>query len=131
MNGKRASDIMTQPVVTISREALLIDAIKLLLRHHLGSLPVVDAEGDLVGIITQYDVMNFALSGNAADTHVHEAMSDKIISMSPDADLNEVMQLLVSRRLHRVPIVREQKVVGMVSRRDVLREMLFMYSKYH
>ena len=130
MTGKRAADIMTQPVVTIASTALLVDAMKLLLRHHLGSLPVVDAAGDMVGIITQYDIMNFALSGTAADTRVEEAMSTEVISFPPEAEMSAVMQCLVSRRLHRVPIVKDSKVVGMVSRRDVLREMLFMYSKY-
>ena len=131
MTGKRAADIMTQPVVTVGPDALLIDAIKLLLRHHLGSLPVVGSAGEMVGIISQYDIMNFALSGNAADTRVEEAMSTGVISMPPEAELSTVMECLVNRRLHRVPIVKDSKVVGMVSRRDVLREMLFMYGKYH
>lgn len=127
---KRAADIMTQPVVTIAPGAMLLDAMKLLLRHHLGSLPVAKADGEMVGIVSQYDVMNFALSGNAADTKVEEAMSTEVISMPPDAKVSGVMECLVNRRLHRVPIVKDGKVVGMISRRDVLRELLLMYSQY-
>jgi CBS domain-containing protein len=130
MDGKRAADIMTQPVVTIAPGALLVDAMKLLLRHHLGSLPVVNSADEMIGIISQYDIMNFALSGTAADTRVEEAMSTEVISFPPEAEMSAVMQCLVSRRLHRVPIVKDSRVVGIVSRRDVLREMLFLYSKY-
>ena len=131
MNDRRATDIMTQPVITVGRNALLIEAIRLLLRHHLSGLPVVEDDGELVGIITEHDIMNFALSGDAADTQVEEAMTTEVISMPPDADVVAVINCLSSRRLRRIPIVQGGKVVGIVSRRDVLREMLFMYGKYH
>jgi CBS domain-containing protein len=130
MNGRRAADIMTQPVVTVGSNALLIEAIKLLLRHHLSGLPVVGDSGEMVGIITEHDIMNLALSGNAADTRVEEAMTGEVVSVPPDAELPAIVNSLASRRLRRVPVVMEGKVVGIVSRRDILREMLSMYNKY-
>jgi CBS domain-containing protein len=131
MEGKLAAEIMTQPVVSVPPDALLTEAIKLLLRHHLSGLPVVGRDGMLVGIITEHDVMNLALSGNAADTRVDEAMTAEVISMPPDAPMTSLINCLTTRRLRRVPIVQDGKVIGIVSRRDILREMLFMYSKYH
>ena len=131
MNDKCAADIMTRPVVTVAPEALVIDAIQLLLRHHLSGLPVVRDGDRLVGIITEHDIMNLALSGNAADTRVEEAMTAPVVSLPPEADLGTLIDCLSSRRLRRVPIVRDGRVIGIVSRRDVLREMLFMYAKYH
>ncbi|MCY2952878.1 MAG: CBS domain-containing protein [Planctomycetota bacterium] len=131
MNAKRAADIMTQPVVTVGPNALLTDAIELLLRHHVSGLPVVGNNGEMVGIITEHDILNFAISGNAADTRVEEAMTTEVIWMPPDTEVTAVINCLASRHLRRVPVVQGGKVVGIVSRRDILREMLFMYSKYH
>ncbi len=131
MTASRAADLMTHPVITVAPNALLIDAIKLLLRHHLSGLPVVGPHGELVGIITEHDVMNLAMSGNAADTRVEEAMTTEVITLPPDADVAAVVNMLASRRIRRVPIVQDGRVVGIVSRRDVLREILFMYAKFH
>lgn len=131
MDGKRAGDIMTHPVVSVAPSALIVDAIALLLRHHISGLPVATADGTLVGIITEHDVLNFALSGNAAETRVDEAMTDEVITIAPDMGVVPVMELLTTRHLRRVPVVQDGKVVGIVSRRDVLREMLFMYSQFH
>ena len=131
MKSKRAADLMTHPVVTVSPEALLVDAIDLMLRHNLGSLPVVAADGNVCGIVTEYDIMNFALSGNAADTRVEEAMSRKVVMLHPDMDAAAVIELMTSRRIHRVPVVKDGKLQGIISRRDILREMAFMYRRFH
>jgi CBS domain-containing protein len=131
MHGKRAADIMTHPVVTVAPSALLVDAIELLLRHHVSGLPVVDTVGDLVGIITEHDILNLTISGNAADTQVEEAMTKEVVTVPPEAEVPLLIHCLSSRRLRRVPVVQGKKVLGIVSRRDLLREMLTMYSQYH
>lgn len=130
MKAKTALDIMTEPVVTIGPDALLTDAIKLLLRHHVSGLPVVDRDGRLVGMITERDILNFALSGDAADTSVQEAMTPDVVTFGPNDTVEELVACLGSRHIRRVPIIHDQRVVGIVSRRDILREMLSMYAKY-
>ena len=91
-----------------------------------------DAEGkvSLLGIITEHDIMNFALSGEAADTTVAEAMTRQVIVFPPDADVATLVNALGTRHIRRVPIVDQGRLVGIVSRRDILREMLAMYSRY-
>jgi CBS domain-containing protein len=128
---KRAAEIMTHPVITVRPDELLIDAIRALLRHHVSGLPVVADSGQMVGIITERDIMNFAFSGNAGDTRVEEAMTKEVVSMPPEAEMAALVDCLTNQRFRRVPIVEGGKVVGIVSRRDILREMLFMYSKYY
>jgi CBS domain-containing protein len=130
MKARCAADFMTCPVVTIGPQALLTDAIKLLLRHHVSGLPVTAADGTLVGIITEHDLMNFALSGEAADTTVEEAMTRQVIVFSPEADVATLVNALGTRQIRRVPIVDKGRLVGIVSRRDILREMLAMYSRF-
>ena len=121
MKARCAADFMTYPVVTVAPGALLMDAIK---------LPVVAADGGLVGIITEHDIMNFALSGEAADTTVEEAMTRQVIVFSPDVDVATLVNALGTGHIRRVPIVEGGKLVGVVSRRDILREMVAMYSRY-
>ena len=128
MAAKTVSDIMTSPVVTISGDKSLVDAIKLLLRFHISGLPVVDGEENIVGIITELDVLNFAMSGSAAQTKVSEVMTSELSTFPPDAPIEQAMNFFAAERIRRVPVVREGKVVGIVSRRDVMREILSMYT---
>lgn len=129
MHMKKASDIMTHPVVTVRPDAFLIDAIKLLLRHHISGLPVVGQDGKLVGVITEHDIINIALSGDAEDTKVEQVMTRSVVSFPPDATLASLATALGDRRIRRVPIVQDGAVVGVVSRRDILREVLFLYAE--
>lgn len=130
MKARCASDFMTYPVITVSPDTLLTEAIKLLLRHHVSGLPVTAGDGGLAGIITEHDIMNFALSGDAADTKVAEAMTRQVIVFPPTADVATLVNALGTRHIRRVPIVDNGRLVGIVSRRDILREMLAMYSRY-
>ncbi|OQW94733.1 MAG: hypothetical protein BWK77_08725 [Verrucomicrobia bacterium A1] len=130
MKMTTAADVMTTNVITVRKDELLTQVIALLLRWHISGLPVVDDDGTLAGIISEHDVMNMAFGGNAADTRVEEAMSTKVISFPPDASLADLVQSFSSRRLRRVPIVENGKLVGIVSRRDILREMLRRYERY-
>ena len=130
MKTTKVSDIMTRNVVTINPEMKLTEAIKLILRHDVSILPVVDAQQDLVGIITEYDIMNLAFSGNAAETIAAEVMSRDVVTFTPDTDIETLVNFCAKRRMHRVPIIAGKKVVGIVSRRDILREMDRIYSQY-
>jgi CBS domain-containing protein len=121
---------MTRNVVTISPELKLTEAIKLILRHNVSILPVVDARAELIGLITEYDIMNIAFSGNAAETKVAEVMTREVVTFTPDTDIEILVNFCAKRRMHRVPIVDGKSVVGIVSRRDILREMDQIYSQY-
>ncbi len=98
-----------------------------MLEHNVSCLPVVDAEERLLGVITEYDIMNFALSGEAYDTFVHESLTTKVITFAPEDSLETVVNTLISKRLHRAPVVEQYRLVGIISRRDILREMLILY----
>ena len=72
MKTKKVSDIMTRAVVAVKPDMRLTEAIKVMLKNNVSAVPVVDAQQDLLGIITEYDIMNFAFSGHAAETTVAE-----------------------------------------------------------
>lgn len=131
MKTKKASDIMTTPVITARPDMRLDEVITLLLRWHISGLPVVDEQDRLVGIISEHDVMNFAFSGDAADTTVGEAMTRGVTAFGPDTDLETLVNCCATKRIRRVPITAaDGRVVGIVSRRDILREMSRLYGRY-
>lgn len=130
MKTTNARDIMTAVVVTARPEIKLTEAIKLFLRYSVSGMPVVDEQGDLVGIITEHDIMNFAFSGNAAETTVAEAMTSDVLSFSADTDIETLVGCCATHRVRRVPIVEGKRVVGIVSRRDILRDLDRRYNSY-
>ena len=128
MKTTEAVDIMTANIITVKKDVLLTEAIALLLRWHISALPVVDNENKMVGIISEIDLVNLTFDGNAADTIVEEVMVTDIVSFSSNTELADLVQTFSKRHLRRVPIIDKGKVVGIVSRRDILREMLRRYN---
>jgi len=130
METARACDVMTKNVIKAKPEMLLTEVMDLLLRWSISGMPVVDDDGKLVGIISEIDLVNLAFSGNAADTCVSEIMTKNVISYGPDADIGELVQCFSAKRLRRVPIVEADTVVGVVSRRDIVRYISQHYDRY-
>ena len=130
METPRACDVMSKDIIKASPEMLLTEVMDLLLRWSISGLPVVDDQGKLVGIISEIDLLNLAISGNAADTRVREIMTKNVISYGPDTDMGELVQCFSTKRLRRVPIVEDGKVVGVVSRRDIVRYISRHYDRY-
>lgn len=119
-----ARDVMTKEVITIGPEVTLAEAIKVLIEHKISGMPVVNASGEMVGIISEKDILNFAFSGNLQNTKVKEVMVKNVISFPPDADINSITLAIASHHFRRVPIVENGKVVGIISRRDIIRVAL-------
>jgi len=128
MKTTRAADIMTTNVITAKKDMVLTDVIGLLLRWHISAMPVLDEDDKMVGIVSEIDLVNLTFDGHARDTKVEEVMVTNIVSFSPDTKLADLVQTFSKRHLRRVPIVDKGKVVGIVSRRDILRELLRRYN---
>jgi CBS domain-containing protein len=126
---KTARDIMTSTVITAKEDMLVTDVIKLLLRWHISGLPIVDDDEKLVGIITEHDVVNFALSGHAANTTAAEVMTKNVVTYSPETLVVEIINYFAAHRIRRVPVVEGGKVMGVISRRDIVRYMDQMYGR--
>jgi CBS domain-containing protein len=113
----KASEIMTRNVVTVDENAGVGDAARLLARNRISGVPVVNAGGALVGLVTEHDLI--AKPGNT----VAEIMTRGVISVSPDTELEAIQHLLTNQRIRRVPVVADGKVVGIVSRSDLVRQI--------
>ena len=120
----KAKDIMTKEVKTLKATTKVFEAIDLLLNHRISGAPVVDDQNVLLGIISEKDLLvsfDFLGRKNAEEVQVGEFMTKDVVTYSEETPLDEISQVLVRKNIKRVPIVTNGKVVGVVSRRDVLR----------
>jgi CBS domain-containing protein len=120
----KAKDVMTKEVLTIGPEATLAEAIEVLIEKKISGMPVVNDSGEVVGIISEKDILNFAFDGHLHNTRVKEAMSVNIVSFPPDADINSIALAIADRHFRRVPVIENGKIVGIISRRDIIRVAL-------
>ena len=143
MQGLRACDVMSVEVAATSPKASVIDAAKLMLERHVSGLPVVDDRCQLVGIISEGDLLRRVEIGTEAESassffsseiaheflkshgqYVEDVMTTKVASVLLNTPLPEVARLLQLMKLKRVPVTDQGKIVGIVSRADVLRVLV-------
>ncbi len=120
----KAKDIMTKDVITIEPEVTLDKAIKKLVKNKISGMPVVDDSGKMIGIISEKDILNFAFSGYLRNTKVKKAMSKNVIHFTPETRIEKIAVAISKYQFRRVPIVKDGKVIGIVSRRDIIRNVL-------
>ena len=140
-----AGDVMTRPAATLRDDAPLGDAIELMLERDVSGLPVVDGFGRLVGMLTEGDLLRRVEVGTdahhrsgwwdflrnpAADageyvrTHsraVGDVMTRNPVSVTEGTPLDDVVELMEKKRIKRLPVLRDDEIVGIVSRSDLLR----------
>jgi CBS domain-containing protein len=119
-----AIDIMEKNVITIGPEVTLDKAIKRLLENRISGMPVVDDNGKIVGIVSEKDILNFLFCGYLHNTKVREAMTENFVHFPPDARIEKIAVSISKYQFRRVPIVEDGKVIGIVSRRDIIRHVL-------
>jgi CBS domain-containing protein len=129
-------EAMTTEVVTVRPDATLHEAARLLSQHGISSMPVVDEAGQLVGVLSEADVVRESLvpdqrahlllvpvrEGPAA-TYVADVMTSLPLVVRPSDDLAEAVQLMTDAVVKCLPVVQERRVVGVVSRADVVRQL--------
>ena len=113
----KAEDVMTTRVITVTENQTKQQAARLLSQHRISGLPVVNDDHVVVGVVTEYDVI-----GKEGKT-VGEIMTRGVISVTPDTELEEVSHLLVHERIKRLPVLDQGKLVGIVSRADLVKEV--------
>ena len=112
-----ARDIMTRKVCTIHQEASAKEAAQLLDQMRISGLPVVDEDGKIIGIITEADIISKV---DREGLRVADIMSHEVIFVSEETSVSEIAMLLTERKIKRVPIVNDGKLVGIVSRADIV-----------
>lgn len=118
-----AEQIMTPGVVTVRPEATIREAIELLLTKRISGLPVVDANGALVGILTEYALLAMAYDQEVTHQTVAQHMTQEVISADASTPVNRVADLFIVNRVRRLPVIKDGRLAGLVSRVDVLRAL--------
>ena len=140
-----AKDLMTAPVLTIRPDASVGEAAKLMLEKQVSCLPVMDDEGKLVGILTHSDFeLHRKLIGltddvyqllgtwanprsleyaaqTAAGKQIREVMHKNVATIEEEATIAELTELMLRLKVHRLPVLRDQKLVGIITRHDLLQ----------
>ncbi len=116
------SDVMNDNPVIISRKASVSDAAREMKGEDVGSLIVVD-DGRPVGIATESDILRkvVAEGANAADVSIEQIMSQPPITISPGEKMTEAIRTMSDKKIRRLPVVEDGKLVGMVTERDLLQ----------
>jgi len=117
----KVKHVMTTDVVTVKRDTPISEATELLMKNNITGMPVVEEDMTLVGVITEKDVLNlFYSSGQATNRTVNDFMTTPAIHFDLDEDIQHVHACLMENFFRRVPVTSNGKVVGIISRGDVL-----------
>lgn len=140
-------DIMTTPVIGVEPTASIGDAARLMLAHRISGLPVITRDGGLAGVVSEGDFMRrseldteqrrswwlafLAGPGGLAEDYVRahgrkvqEIMATELATIAPEATLEAAVELMTRRGVKRLPVIEDGKVVGIVTRSDLLRGVL-------
>ncbi len=117
-------DVMTPRVITLMPDTPAEAAIETLVDARISGAPVVDEEGRLLGVLTEYHLLKIASFPSLQEQTVGELMTKVVWVIGPDADLTSAAELLAKHRIRRLPVVDHGRVVGIVSRRDIIRHLL-------
>jgi len=142
----KAADVMTSHVISVAPDASVQECVRLMLEYRISGLPVIDATGSLVGIVTEGDFLRrveagterkrprwlefLAGPGRLADEYIHshgrkvsEVMTSDPITVTEDTPVEQVVRLMEGRRVKRLPVVRGTTVVGILSRANLLHAL--------
>ena len=144
----RAFDVMTTPVVTATPDMTIYDAARLFVDNRISGMPVVDTNGNVVGIVSQGDLLHRVENGTGhgkrpwwlelllsspreqAARYVREhghfvddVMCDQVISIAENMPLDQIADLMERRHLKHVPVLKDGKLVGIVSRSNLMRAL--------
>jgi CBS domain-containing protein len=143
----KARDVMTSTVISVQPNATILQAARQMLQHHISGLPVIDHDGGLVGILSEGDFLRrretsterrrsrwleFLMGpGRLAVEYSHshgskvaEVMTTDVHTVTEDTSLEDIVDLMERRRIKRVPVMRGKKVMGMVTRSNLMHAMV-------
>ncbi|WP_086824069.1 HPP family protein [Allokutzneria sp. NRRL B-24872] len=136
----RARDIMTNPVICVHPETSVREAAEVLTKHRFAALPVIDDDSRLIGIVAEADLLRDRIpsdprahiwrpegdtvDGEPAPGTVGGVMTTTVVAMTPGADAADIAEHMLERHVRSMPIVDGSRVVGIVSRQDLIRTLV-------
>ena len=125
-----AKDIMTKNVVCIKKDTLVVDAMRIMSKKNITGIPVVEEDMTLVGILSEQDVLRlFHTYEDEKDRTVNDFMTQPAVHFEEEERLLDVCYCLRDNSIRRVPITSNGKVVGVISRSDILKCILQLWDE--
>ena len=115
---------MKTNVITAKKDTLVYDAIELLLNNNITGLPIVDDDDNLVGIITEKDVLKLLYANIKEDAKVEQFMTKDVVTFDESDNLTDVAECFIRNNFRRVPILKNGKIAGILSKKDIIAYIL-------
>ena len=118
-----AGEIMTDCLTTIGPEASIEEATEMLLSGNISGMPVIDDNGCLVGVITEFALLATVYDQQVKNHTVAQHMTRELITVDVDDSICRVADLCIVHRVRRLPVMKNGRLAGLIARRDVLRAL--------
>lgn len=118
--GVPTEQLMTTDIVTVGPETDVQEAVNVLLAENIGSLGVVDDDGDLVGVITSNDFLEVISDGDLdGDATIETYMTEQVVTIKPDESIQTAAAKMITNGISHLPVEDEEEIVGMLSTTDI------------
>lgn len=129
----KVEDCMTKQLITFRADQLIHEVIEKLLEHNISGGPVVNDENEVVGMISEGDCMEEVRKGiydnmPTLSDKVSDFMTKNVISISPETNVFEAADLFLEKKIRRFPVIKDGKLLGQISQRDVIKAVFMMKS---
>ena len=125
----KAKTIMTSNVISVKRQTEIYEAIRTLVDHNITGLPVVNDDMSIAGIITEKDVLKLLYDVTSKACKVEDFMTKGVVSFNEEDSLIDITECLIKNSFRRVPITAGGKLVGIISRKDIIAYILKLRHK--
>lgn len=126
LETKTAKQIMSQQLVSFRADMDVLEAVRVLIDKRISGAPVLDQLGNLVGILTERDCLKVALDASyyrESGGKVESFMTPDVVTINADTPATEIAERFASSHLRRLPVLERGRLIGIVSRRDILRQL--------
>lgn len=119
-----AKDVMNADIFTVDPEDTVDEVMRRMIAHGVSGLPVVDMSGQLVGVITEFDLLDLVWDPKTGKNEVYHYMTRDVRTVNEEDELADIAEMFRMLSIRRLLVMRGERVVGVISRRDLIRYVL-------
>ena len=125
----KAKTVMKTDVISVKKDTEIYEAIRIMVENNVTGLPVVNDDGTLAGVVTEKDVLRLLYDAEDRQGKVEDFMTTNVVAFEQDDSLIEITESFIQNHFRRVPIVDKGKLVGIISRKDIIAYILKLRHK--
>lgn len=120
----KVRDLMSRDIAIVTPSTPIYEAMRILVENNVTGLPVVDEKGTLQGVVSEKDMLRLLYQEHVENEPVEKFMTRNVVAYQEDDTLIDVCECLIANNFRRVPILKDGKLVGIISRSDIIRYIL-------